>query len=1023
MLRSIALPVLSVAFLAFLPPTLDAQYFGRNKVQYDQFDFQVLATQHYDLHFYPEAGEVMEDVARMADRWYERMARIFEHEIGARRPLVFYAAHPHFQQTNILRGTVGEGTGGVTEGLQDRIIMPLGATYGDTDHVLGHEIVHSFQFDIAQSRQGMGLGGLMSLPLWFVEGMAEYLSLGSESSLTAMWLRDALLRDDFPTLQDLTRNPQYFPYRWGHAFWAYVGSRWGDAAVGSMLRVATRTDLRTAIVQVLGVTPDQLGEEWRQATVEHYAPLLEGRTVPGEAGSLLLSPATGAGNLNVAPSLSPDGRYLAFLSERDLFTVELFVADARTGEILRSVTRATRDPHFDAIRFIDSSGGWSPDGNRLAVTVFAEGRNQIQIYGAESGNLEQRIRVPPRVGEIRGPVFSPDGATLAFSGQAEGRSDLFLVDVATGELTQLTNDRYAVLQPAFSPDGTRIAFVTDRGPATDFERLVFGPMAIGILDLGTGSVEVVAPFEGADHWNPQFTPDGLGLFFLADPDGFRDIYRVELDGGPIRRLTRLATGVSGITESSPALTVAPQAGSAAFSVFDGSQYHIYALDAVEGLGEPVQAGDLLADQGRRLPGALPRSADDRVAQLLGNPEVGLVPGGYFRATDARPVRRNLRLDMIGQPTIGAGVDQFGTFVAGSIFASFSDILGDRNLFVALQAQGELQDIGGQAFYQDVGRRWNWGGGAAHIPYRYFRSGGAFDPQTGNTLIVREDLRYFQSQAIGQLQYPFSTIRRIEGSAGFTRWGSSLTREEFLFGPQGQLLDQTRESVDTADPLYLGQFTAAFVEDNSYFGFVSPVRGWRSRIEVSQTVGSLAFTQLTVDHRRYFAPHRHLTLAVRGLHIGRYGIEDRPGSPVQQIFLGWESLVRGYSNASFQLDECTFTPQGSCAEFDRLAGHRIGVAGVEARIPVLGSDRFGLLSFPYLPTELVFFTDAGVAWNQGDGPVWSFERESTDRIPVFSSGVSARTSILGALFLEVYYAVPWQRPQRGAHFGVQFVPGW
>jgi len=1022
--RSVLL-ILATLLVSGVPATLEAQYFGRNKVQYQQFDFQVLRTPHYDLHYYPEAAETMEDVARMAERWYERIARVFEHEIRERRPLIMYAAHPHFQQTNVLRGMVGEGTGGVTEGLRDRIVMPLGSSYADTDHVLGHEIVHSFQFDIAQARPGAGLQGIMSLPLWFVEGQAEYLSIGGHSSLTAMWLRDAVLRDEFPTLQQMTRDFRFFPYRFGHAFWVYIGGEYGDQAVGDMFRVASRTNWQTATNQVLGVSPDTLSVRWKQAVTEHYAPLLEGRTPPGEAGTLLLSPETDAGTMNVAPSLSPDGRYIAFLSERDLFTIELFVADARTGEIIRPLTRATRDAHFDAIRFIDSSGGWSPDGSQVAVSVFAEGRNRIHLYGVETGRIERRIEVPTRIGEIRGPTFSPDGTRIAFSGQAGGTTDLYVVDLETGEVTQLTDDRYTVLQPTFSPDGGRIAFVTDRGPATDFGRLTFGPMAVGIMDLASREVERVAPLGEAAHWNPQFTPDGQGLYFLADPDGFRDVYRVDLDDGQVWRVTRLATGVSGITPGAPALTVAREAGTAAFSVFDGSEFHVYALDAVGAAGDPVTAGDVVAMEGRRLPGArVQREERDRVARVLDDPEIGLHPEGAFLTEDATRFRPRLGLDFVGQPTIGAGQDQFGTFLAGSIMFSFSDLLGDRNLLVAAQAQGEIRDLGGQVFYQDVGARWNWGVGASHIPYRWIQAGQFFDPNTGQTTLVRQDQRWLNTQVRGMFQYPFSAIRRWELAAGYTRWGFDLTNDFFIFNPQGQLIERFRESGETADPLNLGEVSTAFVQDNSFFGFVSPIRGWRSRFEVGQTVGSLDFTRITFDHRRYFAPAHHLTVAVRGLHVGRYGISSVEGpSPLQPFFLGWEGLVRGYSTQSFRQEECTFTPEGLCAEFQRLQGQRIGLVSLEARIPLFGTDRFGIINFPYLPTEVVLFSDAGVAWSAGEGAELTFERRTTDRVPVFSSGVSTRTNILGALVLEIYYAVPWQRPERGAHFGFQFVPGW
>jgi len=1031
MIRFLAAPTLAALLVTAVPATLEAQYFGRNKVQYEQFDFQILETPHYDVHFYPEASEAIEDVARMAERWYERLARAFEHEIRDRRPLVMYAAHPHFQQTNILRGMVGEGTGGVTEGLRDRIVMPIGDSYASTDHVLGHEIVHSFQFDIAQAQPGAGLRGIMSLPLWFVEGMAEYLSLGPNSSLTAMWLRDAVLRDELPTLREMTRDFRYFPYRFGHAFWAYVGGTYGDEVVGEMFRVASRTTWQTAVEQVLRTSPDSLGARWQRSITEHYAPLMEDRTPPGEAGTLLLSPATGAGNINVAPSLSPDGRYVAFLSEKDLFSIELFVADARTGEVLRSLTQSTRDAHFDAIRFIDSSAGWSPDGTEVAVSVFADGRNRIQMYDAETGRRAGRITVPQRIGEIRGPVWSPDGDWIAFSGQAEGMTNLFMVEVATGEIRQLTDDRYTVLQPTFSPDGSKIAYVTDRGPGTDFDRLTFGPRAIGVLDVETGEFERLAPLGDADHWNPQYTPDGRGIYFLADPDGFRDIYRVNLDDGEVLQVTRIATGVSGITFGAPALTVAPEAGTAAFSVFDGSEFHIYALDAVGEVGDPIRPDDVVAMEGRRLPGASPER-DDRVARLLDDPETGLYAPGAFRTQEARNYRPRLGLDFVGQPSIGVGNDQFGTFVAGSVMFSFSDMLGDRNLLVAAQAQGELKDLGGQLFYSDVGGRWNWGVGAAHIPFRFISGQRFMDPNTGESTVIFRDQRLFQTQAVGRIQYPFSQIRRLEWNAGYTRIGFDLTNEFFVFNPQGQLIDHFRQSGETLDALHLGEASMAFVQDNSYFGFSSPVRGWRSRFEVSQTVGTVSFTRLTADHRRYFAPHQNLTLAYRASHVGRYGISRRadlePGPGGQQgfpqpMFLGWEGLVRGYQRHTFTPGECTFDEQGLCQELLRLQGQRIALGSVEARIPLLGTDRYGILSFPYLPTEFLLFADGGVAWNAGDGADLRFDRDTPDRVPVFSTGIATRTNLMGAFILEVYYAVPWQRPQKGAHFGFQFMPGW
>ena len=199
-----------------LPGSVSAQYFGRNKVQYETFDFKILKTPHYDIHFYPEEADAVEDAARMGERWYERFARLFQHEFEQPKPIILYADHPDFQQTNTLRGRLGEGLGGATESLKNRVIMPLTGSYADTDHVLGHELVHAFQYNLAQGRSGAGMRGMSLLPLWVVEGIAEYLSVGREDALTAMWMRDAIRREDLPTLRDLSTG-QYFPYRYGQA--------------------------------------------------------------------------------------------------------------------------------------------------------------------------------------------------------------------------------------------------------------------------------------------------------------------------------------------------------------------------------------------------------------------------------------------------------------------------------------------------------------------------------------------------------------------------------------------------------------------------------------------------------------------------------------------------------------------------------------------------------------------------------------------------------------------------------------
>ena len=210
--------VATLCGLLLVAAPVSAQYFGRNKVQYDQFEFKVFETEHFEIYYYPESEEKIRDVARMAERWYQRHSQLYLRHFKKRKPLIFYANDADFHQTNVSNSPLGEGTGGFTEPLKERVVMPMTGIYAETDHVLGHELVHSFQFDLALHADEDNPVALGALPLWIIEGTAEYLSVGRDDAHTAMWLRDAALRDDLPTTKQLTLEPhKYFPYRYGQA--------------------------------------------------------------------------------------------------------------------------------------------------------------------------------------------------------------------------------------------------------------------------------------------------------------------------------------------------------------------------------------------------------------------------------------------------------------------------------------------------------------------------------------------------------------------------------------------------------------------------------------------------------------------------------------------------------------------------------------------------------------------------------------------------------------------------------------
>jgi hypothetical protein len=997
--------------LAAATPTA-AQYFGRNKVQYERFDFKVLPTEHFDIYYYPEEEAAVRMAARMAERWYARLSKLLDHELSGRQPLILYAAHPHFQQTNVLAGEIGEGTGGVTESAKRRVILPFAGGLAETDHVLGHELVHAFQYDLAAQTdvQGRPIGpALQALPLWFIEGMAEYLSIGPVDVNTSMWVREASFRNAMPSIDRLD-DPDFFPYRYGHAFWAYVAGRWGDRVVGQLLR-ATGPDgnINAAITAILGVEPETLTAEWHEATRRAYAGIFETTKTPEAFGRTLITREGGGGDMNVSPSLSPDGRRVVFLSERSLFSIDMFVADVATAEITRKIVETTSDPHFDSLQFLSSAGDWAPDNRRFVFAALSRGQPVLSIVDVDRGSREAEHEFAD-LGEIYNPAWSPDGRQIAFSALKGGVLDLYLFTLEGATLRQLTDDPFADMDPEWSPDGRELIWVTDRFSG-DLPTLAFGNYRIAAMAVAGGRPRELAGFDTGNNTNPEFAPDGT-LFFIAAPDGIPNVYRLPR-GGTASRVTNVVSGVAGITPLTPAMSAASSAPGLVFTVFENDRYNIYASDTTR----PATVGALATDA--RSAAVLPPidRKPGEVVQLLSTPSGGLPPPPTVEPEDYKP---KLGLDAIAQPSVGVGVDQFGAYGGGGIAFLFSDMLGDHMLGASMQVTSRLEETGGSVMYLNRKSRWNWGAVAEQLPYTAGGFSQGITTIDGQQALVQENFRVLQlnQAATGILQYPFSRAQRLELSAGARRISFDSQIERLIFSPfTGQLLDERVEELPRPDALNLGEAAAALVYDTSVFGATSPLIGQRYRVEYSRLAGSLDYSGVLADYRHYFMPVRPFTFAVRGLHYGRYGsgAEDPRLSP---LYLGYQGLVRGYDVGSFDANECQELDLLTCDAFDRLNGSRIGILSAELRFPLLGLFNGGRSFYGPFPIELAVFGDAGVAWTSDLSPSFA----GGERDFVRSAGLAFRVNLFGYAIAEVDYVKPFDRSRRGWLWQFGLTPG-
>jgi hypothetical protein len=775
-----------------------------------------------------------------------------------------------------------------------------------------------------------------------------------------------------------------------------------------------------AIDSILGVSPETLSNMWKSANTNFFEQYLKD-SVDQLVGKKTIFEEN-AGEVNVTPSVSPDGEHVIFLSEKDIFTLDLFLANAKTGKIIKKVYSTVQRNEIDAFNSLESAGSWSPDNEKFAITVFSKGRNKLVIVDVKKGKMIKEYTING-VPALTQPAWSPDGEKIAFVGLVEGYSNLYMYYPAKDSVVQLTDDRFSYMFPSWSPDGSKLAFSTDREAVKSFRPNQ--KLYLANMDMATREIEVYNVFPGADNINPVFSVDGESMYFLSDRDGFRNLYNYHILKDSVYQLTGYMTGITGITQYSPAISVARDSNEIAYSYYFNGKYSIIIADGKDFSYRPVEknAVDFTAAH-------LPPS-EYHGPNLVKN---GMENREKFVAFSERefekvPYQPKFKLDYISNVNAGVSTSPFGTGMAGSVSAMFSDMVGDNQLYTSLAIQGEVYDFGGMVGYMNRKHQLDWGASVSHVPY--LRMGLGYNDTSfisrGDTIDVRDVqlnyLRMFEDQISVFAFYPLSITQRFEASVSHAWYYYRLDRYHTYYQAGTPFaIGQERERVEEQEPdgFNLQQASLAFVTDNSYFGFTSPLRGGRSRFEIGKYFGRLKFYSALADYRKYIFL-KPAAFAFRLMHRGRYGATGQ-NNLMYPLYIGYPWYVRGYYGRSSQnLQQLG----GQFVDYNNMMGTRMVLGNVEFRLPFSGPERLALISSKYFITELAFFFDGGVAWIEGEEPVLKWQPDGNDeRIPIFSTGASVRVNLFGAMILEPYAAIPFQwGGVDNISFGLNFTPGW
>jgi hypothetical protein len=879
-------------------------YFGRNKVQYTDFEWHVLKTEHFDIYYYPEMKDLAERGAFFAEEVYKHLEVKFNHTLNQRVPLIFYSSHLHFQQTNTTGGFIPEGVGGFFEFLKGRVVIPSDGTTAQFRHVIRHELVHVFMHSkLARVMSDHRKAQDRTPPLWFTEGLAEYWSTDWDTQAD-MVMRDATLNDIVVGLSDMDRiYGSFLMYKEGQNALHYIGKTYGEEKILLLLENFWKESSFSNVLKItIGKTYREFDEEWLYALKKQYYPLYAKEDSPSKIAwpivvdgfnskpvvfehdsvreVYFIGNKTGYSGIyrkNIEPRLPPD------------FSGE-FSPLAWAKEEAENVIEGEKTDEFEAFHLLRGKIDISKNGVLVFVTKSGE-NDALHLYDVVKNELLESFRFKSLV-SIGSASWAPDGKRVVFSSiDKSGNNDLYILNIETKELRKLTNDYYDDRDPAWSPDGKKIAFASDRTPfGTNSKFNLF------LYDVETGAIDYLT-YGNDSYLSPAWSKDGSRLAFTCDRGGAQNIWLMDMAktfAGGYRSMTKVTQFTTAAFD--PAWT---SNGDLVFTAFEKFSFQIRTIKNILSVADTSTTVALID--------LYKKEKTWEAKSIAGTSEIKRYKyeGDYS-------------LD-IAQSAISTD-PVFGT--SGGAAIALSDLLGNEQYYFLLyntaQSQSELLSSFNVAVSRiSLKHRTSF----AYGIYRF----------TGRRYDLTDKDEFFFERVFGgyfALSYPLTKFQRIEASVSVS---NSNKDADFQIEERKALLVSN---------------SLAFVHDNSLWGPSGPLDGSRFSLTLAYTTdiqySNVNYYSVIFDYRNYER------LSQRSAFASRFWLWYNGGKEARRFVLGGSWDLRGWPRWS-------------------IRGEKLWLTSQELRFPFLDAlglqFPFGGIVFPSIRGALFF--DAGSAWDDNN----------------------------------------------------------
>lgn len=883
MRRRLFLVVAAVLFVAASREGL-AQ-FGQNKFSRDVFEWKVYSSPHFDIHYYGETELFLDTIVSYAEGAYLQASKELDHELRFRVPLIVYKNHGDFERTNIALEEITEGVGAFAEPMRYRMVLPMDQPPDKLYALIGHELTHIFQYSIFFEGY-LGRALRANPPIWFVEGMASYVAQ-DEDNLDRMVIRDAVVNNILPPIRAFS-GLSFLAYRFGHAVFDFIEQEYGKEGLRNFIfeyrKVLLTNNLAKALKESFGLEPDEFDRRFNRYLRKKYFPVLLEKKGPEDYGREIGIKRDGI--FTFSPTISPSGELIAALASPKA-ELDLVVLPADGGKVVRNVTKGWTNAYeyLVAEAFAGKRDlSWSPAGDSVAVFARKEHHRILLVFDALTGRRTASFALPG-IAQGASPAFSPDGTKIAFEGNSGGVVDIFEIDVATGAVRNVTQDDFFDANPWYAADGASLLY----------NRRIGSEWKIFSADLTDASRKTQLTFGKSSDIQPSYSRDGKTVFFSSDRGGYGvfNVHALDLASGEIRQYTDVVGGCFAPVE------MAPRDGEPVLvftSFFEGT-FRLFRM--------PLRQPEA------RLPATETPALDDARP---------FEPPLRLRTDSSKTTAYRPRLGVDYVAPVYVGIADDGT-VLSSVGVSFADLLGDHRLGVFLNTVSDFSNTA--VIYTNAKRRLQWG--AMFYDFRdYYVSSGSFG-----------DDRQQAQRSTGAdffINYPFNRYYRFEASTGFTDTSQDVV---VGYGPSGPVFAHTNDR--------FAKFGVSFVGDTTRYAYFGPFQGKRFSVGTAfakHLSGDVDgdILQYNLDFRAYGQVTRRSLFAFRLAAI--YGAGDR------EVFYGLGGIneLRGY-------------------DFREFFGSRVVFANLEYRFPFIDEVRFPI--GPIRDIRGFFFLDAGAAWQKGD----------------------------------------------------------